>query len=159
MAASDIKKALAFARRRVEFLRTASYEQLDAAQREVDGEPWFKGYVHRLGPRDFAFGKRNIAYNGRPILKRVKCPVLVLVGQRDAIVPAKKSAVVIKDVLRKAGNKDVTVKTLAGADHFMHVTKTGGPKEAAAKGRKREFVPGYFSTITTWLGLRVRPAP
>jgi pimeloyl-ACP methyl ester carboxylesterase len=155
----DIDKALAFARRLIEFVRNGSYEKFDAAQQEVAQEGWFKDYVHRLGPRDFAFGKKNIAYDGRPTLKGVKCPVLILVGERDTIVPAKKSAALMKDILTKAGNKDVTVKTLAGADHFMHVSRTGGPKETFAKGRKKEFVADYLATITNWLAPRVRPAP
>jgi pimeloyl-ACP methyl ester carboxylesterase len=154
-----INKAVAFARRRIELLRSGSYEKLDAAQREVSRERWFKDYVHRLGPADFAFGKKNLAHDGRPVLKGVKCPVLVLVGGRDTIVPAKEGAALIEDIVRKAGNRDVAVKVFAHADHFMHVTRTGGPRETFAKGRKKEFVPGYFATITDWLAPRVRPAP
>jgi len=119
MTEMDIEKALTFARRRIEVFRGASFEQLDAAQREVSGERWFKDYVHRLGPKDFAFGQKNIAYDGRPVLQRVKCPVLVIVGERDRIVPAKKSGVLIEEILTKAGNKNVTVKTFAEADHFI----------------------------------------
>jgi pimeloyl-ACP methyl ester carboxylesterase len=155
----DIEKALAFARRRLEFVRSSSYEKFDAAQQEVSNEPWFKEYVHRLGPKDFAFAKKNIAFDGRPVLKEVKCPVLIVVGERDTIVPAKKDAALIEATLIKAGNKDVTVKTLANADHFMQATKTGGPRELSAKDRKMEFVPDYFPTITDWITPRVRPAP
>jgi uncharacterized protein len=89
----------------------------------------------------------------------VKCPVLLLVGERDTIVPAKSSAALIEHILTKAGNKDVTVKTFADADHFMHATKTGGPRERFAKGRKQEFVPDYLSTTTNWLLPRVRSTP
>jgi pimeloyl-ACP methyl ester carboxylesterase len=155
----DIKKALAFARRRLEIFRTGTYEALDAAQREVADEGWFKDYVHRLGPKDFAFGKKNIGYDGRPTLKGVKCSVLVLVGDRDTIVPAKESATAIEAILTAAGNKDVTVKTFAGADHFMHASQTGGPRETFAKDRKKEFAAGYLSTITDWLAPRVRAMP
>jgi pimeloyl-ACP methyl ester carboxylesterase len=155
----DIKKALAFARRRIEFIRCGSYQEFDAAQRDVGDEGWFKDYVHRLGARDFAFGKKNIAYDGRPALKGVKCPVLLLVGERDTIVPARSSAALIEDVLARAGDKDVTVKTFAGADHFMHATKTGGPGERFAKDRKQELVPDYLPTITDWLLPRVRSTP
>jgi pimeloyl-ACP methyl ester carboxylesterase len=158
MPETDIEKALAFARRRIELIRRGPYDKLDAAQREVRQEKWFTQYVHRLGPSDFAFGKKNIAYDGRPVLKRVKCPVLILVGGRDTIVPARKSAVVIEDILKKAGNKEVTVKTFANADHFMHTTRTGGPGGTFATGRKKEFVPEYCATITRWLAARVRPA-
>jgi pimeloyl-ACP methyl ester carboxylesterase len=137
-------------------LRRGSFEKLDAAQREVSGQGWFKGYVHPLGAKDFAFAKINIAYDGRHVLKGVKCPVLVMVGERDTIVPAQKSAVLIEDTLKKAGNKDVTVKTFAGADHFMQATKTGGPRERLAKDRNKRLVPDYLATITNWLAPRIR---
>jgi pimeloyl-ACP methyl ester carboxylesterase len=154
----DIDQALAFARLRIAFLRRAPFEQFDAAQREVKGKGWFEGYVHRLAPRDFAFARKNLSYDGRPVLRGVRCPVLILVGGRDTIVPARKSAALIERALKKAGNKDVTVKTFADADHFMHAAKTGGPRERFAKGRKQEFVPDYFPTVTGWLAPRVRPA-
>jgi pimeloyl-ACP methyl ester carboxylesterase len=157
MPEADVKAALHFARRRLELIRRESYEKFDAAQRAVSHAKWFKEYVHRLGPKDFAFGKKNIAYDGRPALKKVKCPVLILVGGRDTIVPAKKSAAIIENTLKKAGNRDVTVKIFAGADHFMHVAKTGGPRESFAKGRKEEFVSEYFATIISWLAPRIRP--
>ena len=44
--------------------------------------------------------------------------------------------------MKKAGNKYVTVKTLANADHFMHATKTGGPRERFAKDQKLSIPPG-----------------
>src|SRR5262249_1482483 len=85
----DIAKSLAFARRRIEFLQSGSYEEFDRAQGKVAEERWLRDYVHRLSVKDFAFAKKNIAYDGRSILKEVKCPVLVLVAERDTIVPAK----------------------------------------------------------------------
>jgi pimeloyl-ACP methyl ester carboxylesterase len=157
--AGDIEKALAFARRRIEFFRGGSYEKLDAAQKEAGEEGWFKEYVHPLRAKDFAFGMKNIAYDGRAVLKDVKCPVLVLVGEHDTVVPAKQGAAIIEEALKKAGNTDVTVKTLPGADHFMHAATTGGPRERFAKDRKKEFVADYFLTITGWLSARVRPEP
>jgi pimeloyl-ACP methyl ester carboxylesterase len=130
---------------------------IKAAQREVSGARWFRDYVHRLGPGDVVFGKKNIAYDGRAALEGVKCPVLVLVGGRDTIVPAKKGAALLEAIVKKAGNKDVTTRTFAGADHFMHAARTGGPREMFAKGRKKEFVPGDLAAITGWLAPRVRP--
>jgi hypothetical protein len=65
----------------------------------------------------------------------------------------------MEDILAKAGNKEVTVKTFANADHSMVATKTGGPSEIAATDRKKEFVPDYLSTITNWLAPRVRSTP
>jgi pimeloyl-ACP methyl ester carboxylesterase len=155
MPEGDIKKALVLARRRMEFLRNESFEPFDMVQREIGDERWFKEYVHRLGRKDFAFGKKNVAYDGRQVLKEVKCPVLILVGERDTIVPSKRDAVVMEGILAKSGNTDVTVKTLANADHFMHAATTGGPRERAARDRKQEFVTEYFPVVTNWLTSRV----
>jgi pimeloyl-ACP methyl ester carboxylesterase len=155
MPQEDIDRALSFARQRIELIRSASFETFDAAQRNVADQRWFTDYVHRLGPRDFAFGAKNISYDGRPILERVKCPVLVLVGERDTIVPSRETAPTIKDILSKAGNPDVTVKTFPGADHFLHLAKTGGPRELNAPDRAKVFAPGYFSTLTDWLDERL----
>jgi alpha-beta hydrolase superfamily lysophospholipase len=88
----------------------------------------------------------------------VRCPVLLVVGGRDTVVPARASAAVIADALTRAGNRNVTVKTLADADHFLHATTTGGPRAMSAKDRARELVPEYPATITDWLAPRIRPA-
>ena len=56
-------------------------------------------------------------------------------GERDRIVPAKKSGALIEEILTKAGNKKVTVKTFGGADHFLHLSDSGGPRETFAQDR------------------------
>jgi len=154
MKQADIEKALAFARRRIRLLHNSRFEELEVLQKEVRGKPWFTGYVHRLGPKDFEFGQRNIAHDGRLVLQRILCPVLVVVAERDTILPAKKDAAVIEALLKKAGNKDVTVKSFAEADHFLHLTKTGGPRETHARDRVKTFAPGYLTALTNWIGKR-----
>jgi dienelactone hydrolase len=155
MLQEEIDRACDLARRRLELIRAGTFEGLDAAQRHAAGHRWFTDYVHRLGPGDFAFGAKNIGYDGRPALRGVKCPVLVVVGERDTVVPSKGGAATIEDILTKAGNADVTVKTFPDADHFLHRTKTGGPRETAARGRVRTFAPGYLTTLTDWLSERL----
>jgi tetratricopeptide (TPR) repeat protein len=155
MPAEEINRALDFARRRIELIRKGSYEQLEAAQQEAAGHRWFADYVHRLRREDFAFGAKNITYDGRPVLEKVKCPVLVIVGDLDTIVPSKQSAATIQQILTKSGNTDVTIKTFPNADHFLYQAKTGGPKEALAGDRVRRFASGYFSTLTDWVAERL----
>jgi len=141
-------KASAFARQRIELIRTGSFEKLDAAQREVAGQRWFTDYVHRLNRKDFAFGAKNIAYDGRPVWERVKCPVLVVVGERDTIVSIEESARPSRALLRHAGNTDVTVKMVPDADPLLHQTKTGSPGEMQAADQLKAFASGYLSTLT-----------
>jgi pimeloyl-ACP methyl ester carboxylesterase len=155
MPQEEIDRARGFARRRIELIRTGTFEELDAAQRESASQRWFADYVHRLGPRDFAFGAKNIGYDGRLALPGVKCPVLVIVGERDTVVPSKEGAATITGILTRTGNTDVTVKIFPEADHFLHQATTGGPTEMAAGNRVRTFVPGYLTTLTDWLGERL----
>ena len=155
MPEQEITLALDFTRRRIDFFWNGSFDELDAAQRQVAGRRWFTNYVHRLGPRDFAFGARNIAYNGRPALQGVKCPVLIIVGERDTIVPSKESAITIKEILTKAGNPDVTIGTIPEADHFLQVTATRARAEMPREQLIRSLAPGYVSTVTDWLHERL----
>jgi hypothetical protein len=60
------------------------------------------------------------------------------------------------DCAAGSGNKDVTVKVLADTDHFMHVARTGGPRERSTKGRQQQFTADYFPTVANWLSSRVR---
>lgn len=145
IAEDDIAKALAFVRHRILLLREGSYERFDAIQKELVGVKWFENYVHRLGPKEFAFGQKNVDYDGRSALKAVKCPALVIVGERDTIVPAKQSALVIKRVLNNGGNNDVTIKVFPDADHFMRVVQRGGASD------KQDLVPEYSRAVVDWV--------
>jgi len=54
-----------------------------------------------------------------PLLERTTCPVLAIFGAKDRNVDAAASAQVYKKALQQAGNRDVTIKTFADADHAI----------------------------------------
>ncbi len=55
---------------------------------------------------------------------KVKCPVLALNGEKDIQVYAEQNTTAIAASLKKAGNKNVTVKIFPGLNHlFQHCTK------------------------------------
>ena len=104
-------------------------------------------------------GARVLAeYDPAPSWSKVSCPVLAVYGAKDALGPVEASVIVIRQGLAKAGNQDLTVKVFPRADHLLSVSDTGGRKEAAERARKRpeglEFAPGYFDTVSGWLGAR-----
>jgi uncharacterized protein len=70
-------------------------------------------------------------YNPYDVLKDVKCPVLALNGEKDLQVPPKVNLEAIKSGLTKGGNKNVTVKELAGLNHLFQECNTGAPSEYA----------------------------
>jgi pimeloyl-ACP methyl ester carboxylesterase len=163
---ADVKKATAFARMRMGLIRgQGPFEELEAAHAAVENEPWFK-YVGRCDRALFYGARRNVGYDTGPSWEKVRCPVLVIYGDRDTSSgPPSGLVAVIRRGLAKAGNRDVTVKIFPGADHGLCRTRTGGPKEAAARavarrqGKGPDFVPGYLDTMTTWLGKRFGPGP
>jgi dipeptidyl aminopeptidase/acylaminoacyl peptidase len=62
---------------------------------------------------------RDIDGTSLPDWERVKVPVLAFWGERDTIVPVEKSAERIQAALNRAGNQDVTVMIISGADHNL----------------------------------------
>ncbi len=87
-------------------------------------------------------------------LEKVKCPVLALFGEKDLEVPAESNRKAMEAALAKGGNTDVTVKVFPGANHLYQAARTGGVSEYAAL--KKEFVPGFLDTISSWIREKVR---
>jgi pimeloyl-ACP methyl ester carboxylesterase len=109
---------------------------------------------------------RAVECDTGPIWKKVRCPVLVIYGDKDVSSgPPEPLVAIIRGGLENANNPDVTVRVFAGADHSLCVTKSGSPKEQTqrAKDRKHQsdpdFVPGYLDSMTDWLGKRFQTGP
>jgi len=163
---ADVQKATAFARLRMDLIRgTGPFEDLDKAQEEVKGLPWFAS-VHRCDRALFDSARRILVNDTGPSWEKVRCPVLVIYGDKDTSTgPPEAQVAIIRRGLARVGNREVMEKIFPSADHSLCKTETGGPKEAAqrAKTRKKEdgpdFVAGYLDTMTTWLTKRFGPEP
>jgi pimeloyl-ACP methyl ester carboxylesterase len=155
---ADVEQAVAFAKRRMDLIRgTGPFEELDNAQVAVLDRPWFVA-VHRCDRALFYSARRNVGEDTEPYWEKVRCPVLAIYGDKDVSSGAPEPLVaVIRRGLAKAGNKDLTVRIFADANHSLCKAKTGGPKEAlkAAKAQRKgdppNFVPGYLDAMTNWL--------
>lgn len=90
-----------------------------------------------------------IAYNPRPTLEKVKIPVLALNGENDTQVPAKENLEIISSALKKAGNKDFTVKSLPKLNHLFQTSQTGLVGEY---GQIEETIaPQVLEVISDWI--------
>ena len=78
--------------------------------------PWFR-YAVGLDPR--------------VALRRVRCPVLAHNGTLDLQVDPEQNLPEIEKALGEGGNRDVTVRRLAGLNHVLQRAKTGSPEEYA----------------------------
>jgi hypothetical protein len=162
---SDIHTATAFARKRMELIRgNGPFEELDQAQKAVEMFSWFP-YVHRCDATRFYAARRMVSYDSGPSWEKVRCPVLVIYGDKDTSSgPPDNLVEIIRRGLTKAGNSDVTVRIFHNADHSLCKSGTGGRNEAGKriqtrkKGSGPDLVPGYVDTMTAWLAKRFGPA-
>jgi dienelactone hydrolase len=93
-----------------------------------------------------------LSYDPAPALEALNCPVLVLYGGLDTIVPARVHRDRMQAALDRARTRDVTIKVFDKANHAFLQAVTGGRREGAAlKG----FVDGYLGTHVAWLSERL----
>jgi pimeloyl-ACP methyl ester carboxylesterase len=89
----------------------------------------------------------------KPYLSRVKCPVLILNGDKDLQVPPKENIPPIEDALRKGGNTDYKVVIFPGLNHLFQTCETGSPIEYARI--QETFSPKALEVIREWLLLKM----
>jgi pimeloyl-ACP methyl ester carboxylesterase len=72
-----------------------------------------------------------LSYDPAPTLGKVKCPVLVLNGEKDLQVPPAQNLPPIRKALAASGNKNYEVDELPGLNHLFQTAKTGSVGEYA----------------------------
>jgi len=76
--------------------------------------PWFRYFLK---------------YDPKPILEKVKVPVLALNGSKDLQVPPKEDLKGVEEALKSGGNKNFKTVELPGLNHLFQHAKTGAPTE------------------------------
>lgn len=104
----------------------------------VAKSPWFRYFID---------------FDPATVLSRVRCPVLALFGEKDMQVLPNLNKEPMEAALRRAGNRDFTVKVVAGANHLFQAAEKGTPNEYATL--KKEFLPGFLETISDWVRQRL----
>jgi pimeloyl-ACP methyl ester carboxylesterase len=90
-----------------------------------------------------------IAYDPRPVLAQVKCPVLALGGSKDLQVPAEDNLRAIAEAIRSGGNTHVKTVELPGLNHLLQTCKTGSIAEYATIDET--IAPAALRTIAEWV--------
>lgn len=88
-------------------------------------------------------------YDPVTILKKVKCPVLALNGEKDLQVSANENLSAIKLALIQGKNKDYTIIPLPGLNHLFQSAITGSPIEY--EQIEETISPIVLNTIKEWL--------
>lgn len=101
-------------------------------------QPWFTAFIASEPALDWA---------------QTTVPVLALFGGLDVQVDAEQNAPAIEAALAEAGNEDVTVITLPGANHLFQAATTGGVSEYSTLAGA--FTPDLMPVILDWLAAHI----
>jgi pimeloyl-ACP methyl ester carboxylesterase len=115
----------------------ADYGALVEGQLKLVRSPWFRFFL---------------AYDPRPTLAKVRCPVLAVIGEKDLQVPARENLSQLRSTLEAAGNNHVTVRELPGLNHLLQTCRTGAPSEYAQI--EETIAPGALAVIVDWVSIQ-----
>jgi len=90
-----------------------------------------------------------LQHDPRPTLRRVRCPVLAVNGERDTQVAPKVNLAAIAAALAEGGNQAVTVKELPGLNHLFQHCKTGALSEYATI--EETISPDVLTLMSDWI--------
>jgi hypothetical protein len=98
---------------------------------------------------DNAWFRYFIAYDPRPALEKVTCPVLAINGEKDMQVPPDLNLPQIEKALKEGGNNHYTIKKLPGLNHLFQTCDTGAPSEYAKI--EETMSPLALQTMGDWI--------
>ncbi|RXR32993.1 alpha/beta fold hydrolase [Flavobacterium piscinae] len=101
--------------------------------------PWIRSFL-RFKPEEY--------------LKKIKCPVLVLNGEKDLQVPPQSNLEGIKTAFKNGGNKKTTIKQYPNLNHLFQECTTGSTEEYGEI--EQTFSPQVLSDIKDWILLHAK---
>jgi pimeloyl-ACP methyl ester carboxylesterase len=107
--------------------------QIGAAIKSTSS-PWFRYFI---------------SYDPAATLRKVKCPVLAVIGSKDLQVPPEQNIPAIRKALQDAGNQKFEVDELPGLNHLFQTAKTGSPAEYAQI--EETISPVALEKIAAWV--------
>lgn len=144
----EIKEAVAFMRLQFEAAYSPEgWQRFQAAIPAAQNKPWINRTWAKI-PKDnwwWQWWRMNGRYDPAPVLRKIKVPVLVLLGAADQLAPPGaiyEMAARTEAALKQGGNKNVIVKIFPNANHDLSVKLDSGQWVAP---------PDYHSTLTSWI--------
>ncbi|MBX3357104.1 MAG: alpha/beta hydrolase [Phycisphaeraceae bacterium] len=90
-----------------------------------------------------------------PAYRGIRCPVLVLAGELDTVIPTDDNLPRAEAAIRQSPAKDVTVTRLPGLSHLLQPAVTGSPEEAMQI--ETTIDPAALDAAASWLRARMMP--
>ena len=125
-----------------------AWQRLQAALPNARNKRWFSRTIGGLPRDNWVWEQRrlNAGYDPALTFRRVRCPVLIIYGERDNPSPG---IARIEQALREAGNRDYTVRVFPRADHSLEVRQESG---------RTAWAEGFLELLTNWTLQRVTVA-
>jgi len=98
-----------------------------------------------------------LTYDPAQALRKVRCPVLALNGEKDLQVPPKQNLPMIRKALVAGGNRNFEVDELPGLNHLFQTAKTGSPAEYAEI--EETVSPVVLEKVSSWITQLQTPNP
>ncbi|OHB81762.1 MAG: hypothetical protein A2Z38_09760 [Planctomycetes bacterium RBG_19FT_COMBO_48_8] len=89
-----------------------------------------------------------LRYNPKEALRKVRCPVLAMNGDKDTQMP-KENLKGIAEALEAGGNHQYTIKELPGLNHLFQTAQSGSPSEYASI--EETVSPAVLNIISDWI--------
>jgi pimeloyl-ACP methyl ester carboxylesterase len=140
-----LKKADEFLELQFEAVRSrAGWEKLQAALPPARDQIWASRSFAWF-PQEhwmWTFWRKIVDFDPAPVLRKVRCPALLIFGERDASQPVQKGVERVEQALKEGKNPDYLIKVIPNANHALQVLD-GGARLAPA--------PGVDTLITDWI--------
>jgi alpha-beta hydrolase superfamily lysophospholipase len=95
------------------------------------------------------FAEFNMYYDPLPALSKVKCPLLMLWGEKDNFTDTKVNYKLMQEQFQKNGNDNVTYKIFENTNHAMLYTSRGWFFNREMPALKK-FADGYLDLLVNW---------
>ncbi|WP_427914807.1 alpha/beta hydrolase [Ramlibacter sp. MMS24-I3-19] len=122
---------------------------------DVQGEPWLR-YTQLPPVQAFPLPaavkegfRHQLFFDPREDLKKIACPVLVMLGDMDIDVEGPRSAALYRAYFRESGNTAAKVELLEGAGHQLVQGPGAAANNSMATGR---YAAQYPRNMVSWLG-------
>ncbi len=118
----------------------------------ADFEPMDEAIDQQIKTLNTPWMRFFLAHEPIPVLSKVRCPLLVLNGEKDLQVDPSQNIPPIEKALKKAKHKDYTIQILPKLNHLFQHTETGSPSEYA--NITETFSPEVLELMAAWIGKR-----
>ena len=99
--------------------------------------------------------QENLLTDTRELLLHVRCPVLVIYGEKDSQVDWRRGIDIYTQTAAANPYVDITIRAFPDADHNLRSCSTGSLKETRSASGSAGYVPGYTDAMVEWLSAKL----